>query len=221
MFQAKDIACARGDSWLFTGCSFTLAAGQLLQITGPNGSGKTTLLRTLCGLRPAQHGKVLWHGAAPASAQFRQALCNVGHSDGLNPALTVSENLRYHFAMRGQPVDGDELQAALSAMALLPCGDIAVERLSQGQRRRAALLRLRLGKASLWIVDEPLAALDTAAARCFGRWLSGHLAGGGIAVCSTHQGLQPLLNTTVQSLDLGALRPAFAPEEPAWVPLPA
>ena len=55
---ARQLACQRGGTLLFTGLDFTLAPGAVLDVEGANGSGKTTLLRVVCGLRPADAGVV-------------------------------------------------------------------------------------------------------------------------------------------------------------------
>jgi heme exporter protein A len=63
-----------------------------------------------------------------------------------------------------------------------------VRRLSQGQRRRAALARLMLSAhAPLWLLDEPFAALDVGAARLTEALLARHVAAGGAVAYTTHQ----------------------------------
>ena len=47
---ADKLHCVRGGRTVFRNCTFTLKAGELLQITGANGSGKTSLLRLIAGL---------------------------------------------------------------------------------------------------------------------------------------------------------------------------
>ncbi|MGC2167397.1 MAG: ATP-binding cassette domain-containing protein, partial [Gallionella sp.] len=49
MLEISNLACSRGDHRLFSGLSFSLDFGQIMQVQGANGSGKTSLLRTLCG----------------------------------------------------------------------------------------------------------------------------------------------------------------------------
>jgi heme exporter protein A len=62
-FQARGLAGARGERWLFDGLDLTLGPGEVLVVTGPNGTGKTTLLRILAGLLPAAEGSVGWEPA--------------------------------------------------------------------------------------------------------------------------------------------------------------
>jgi heme exporter protein A len=61
--------------------------------------------------------------------------------------------------------------------------------LSQGQRRRVSLARLLVSDAKLWILDEPLAALDVGAVAMIGDLIAEHLAGGGMVIFTTHQPL--------------------------------
>ena len=63
-----------------------------------------------------------------------------------------------------------------------------MRKLSQGQRRRAALARLLVSASlPLWLLDEPFAALDTAAAAYTEELIGRHLAAGGSVVYTTHQ----------------------------------
>ena len=73
--------------------------------------------------------------------------------------------------------------------------------LSQGQRRRIGLARLSLVSRPLWLLDEPLAALDAAGAELLARLLAVHLANGGLAVAATHAPLG-LPESRVSSLAL-------------------
>jgi heme exporter protein A len=99
--------------------------------------------------------------------------------------LTAAENLRITCTLAGLPVSSREIQAALETFGL---DDLPVKRLSQGQRRRAALARLLLSQSlPLWLLDEPYAALDAAAGRLVEELIDGHVARGGAVVFTTHQ----------------------------------
>jgi heme exporter protein A len=62
--------------------------------------------------------------------------------------------------------------------------------LSAGQVRRAALARLHVAEAKLWILDEPFSALDKEGSRELKILILDHLNRGGIVVLSTHHDLE-------------------------------
>jgi heme exporter protein A len=189
LLEVADLACRRGGRPVFERLSFGLAAGELLALTGRNGSGKTTLLRALALLvRPAA-GTIRWQGkdvgAEPET--WRGRLAWLGHLEGLKGDLTVAENLDVAERLRSATrPDAERLSAALAAFDLAALADRPIRTLSAGQRRRAALARVVLSGASLWLLDEPLNALDTAAQAGFRAALERHLAAGGLAIAATH-----------------------------------
>ena len=75
--------------------------------------------------------------------------------------------------------------------------ELEVRRLSAGQRRRVALARLAASPRPLWLLDEPMAPLDTAHRKAFGAFMEGHLAGGGMIVAAVHDPL-PISARTVE-----------------------
>jgi heme exporter protein A len=188
---AEDLACSRGDCTLFSGLSFVLGARGVLLVRGRNGSGKTTLLRVLCGMRAPDAGRVTWGDACidRLGARYNSEIAYVGHTDGVKRELTVHENLRMAQALgrRGERPLGE----AMSQVGLEDMDDMPAAGLSAGQRRRLALARLLVTRASLWLLDEPFASLDTAGVAIFENMLQAHTAGGGMAVMTTHHELDP------------------------------
>lgn len=193
MLDVIDLECVRGDRALFRGLSFSLKAGEFAHIRGHNGAGKTSLLRLICGLSRQAKGEVRWqnHPISSLDDLYRRQLVYVGHLDGVQGELTARENLRYSVAIYGDqtnaPPDPAALNRVLRALALQPVADLPAKFLSQGQRRRLALARLRLLGKALWIMDEPYTALDGRATALLDQWLSAHLAGGGLALMASHQ----------------------------------
>lgn len=189
MLSVTALGCSRGERPLFRQLSFTVAPGQWLHVTGSNGAGKTTLLRTLVGLATPDHGSVHWQGRAiqDQGPEYRRAVRYLGHHAALKDELTPLENLMTAAALDGEPVDAAQAQAALQPLGLAHCSRLPTRVLSAGQKRRVLLSRLLLRPVPLWVLDEPFAALDAAAASWLGRLLSQHLDGGGMALLSSHQ----------------------------------
>ncbi|WP_118998456.1 ATP-binding cassette domain-containing protein [Salmonella enterica] len=71
MLEARDLYCERDERTLFRGLSFTVDAGEWVQVTGGNGAGKTTLLRLLTGLARPDGGEVYWQGE-PDTVAFEE-----------------------------------------------------------------------------------------------------------------------------------------------------
>jgi heme exporter protein A len=191
--EARDLACSRGATSLFRDVSFGVTAGEWLGLRGANGSGKTTLLRCVAGLTRPDAGAVLWDGRRagdPASA-FRAQLIYAGHAAGIKDDLSAVENLRDALALRAVPASEAALRDALAQVGLDTRRHLPARRLSAGQRRRIGLARLALDPAPLWILDEPLTALDDEGQRIFGALLERHLARAGLALIATHHDLAP------------------------------
>jgi len=206
MLEAHQLACQRGDRWLFRALDLAVSPGELLRVEGANGAGKTSLLRLLAGLGAAAAGEVRWLGRPIVRQRepYAAALCYLGHAAGLKDELTPRENLQIEAGLAGQATPGAaRIDQALAGWGLARQARLPVRVLSAGQRRRVALARLALGEARLWILDEPFNALDTAAVNQLGAALDGHLARGGLAVLTSHQPL-PLAAATVRTLRLGA-----------------
>lgn len=206
MLQVHDLACIRGDRRLFRGLSFELGPGQLLRVEGANGAGKTSLLRLLAGLGLPAAGEVRWHGQAIRRQRetYAHALLYLGHLGGLKDELTAAENLQIDADLAGTPgIDATRIDGALAGWGLARQAKLPLRVLSAGQRRRAALARLQLTEATLWILDEPFNALDIDAVAHLGRQIEAHVARGGLAVITSHMDL-PIAHVRVQSLRLAS-----------------
>ena len=184
--NAADLACTRGGRRVFEAIAFELRSGQALILRGANGAGKSSLLRMLAGLLHPSAGALSWDGVVIAADRdaHRARIGYLGMLDALKPALTIAETLGFHAKLHG----GDESRVApaLDALGLVALADVPARRLSQGQRRRAALARLLTGPDALWLLDEPTLALDSDGLDRLGTVMSGHLARGGLAVIATH-----------------------------------
>jgi heme exporter protein A len=189
-FSGTGLGCIRGGRVVFAGLDFAVGAGEALVLLGPNGSGKSSLLRVMAGLLKPAVGLIAWNGAAVADdPEAHNARTHyLGHHDAVKPVLTVAENLRF-WARLHQPcaeTAGRAVDAALARFALGHLATMPGKMLSAGQKRRTNLARLLAAPSPLWLLDEPVTALDKASIKTLEAVLAEHRAGGGMVVLSTH-----------------------------------
>lgn len=204
MLSTSGLACGRRGTLLFEDLQLELGRGQALEVHGPNGSGKTTLLRTLAGLAPALAGSVLWTGRdiSRCAEAFRTALLWLGHDNGIEPELTAGENLLALSRFAGERTSETQARCALASVGLAEVWNRPANFLSQGQKRRVALARLWCTRKVLWLLDEPLAALDQSSGATLIERLRSHLRAGGMLVLATHQPLLPVQERQTLMLEM-------------------
>lgn len=198
------VALERRRRVLFSGLEAQLGPGDSLVLIGRNGTGKTSLLRLLAGLLSTTAGEVLIDGAVATDADRRRWCGLLPHQDALKPHQTVGDTL----ALWASLTDG---LAALTAPAFLEAQDVLglpvlwpvpCRYLSAGQRRRVALARLVLAGRPIWLLDEPLVALDAEARTGLRHLVAAHRAAGGMVVASSHE---PLPFPSAAQITLGQI----------------
>ena len=202
LLEARRLSCVRGEASLFEDLSFSLNAGEALQVAGANGTGKTSLLRIVAGLTLPEEGEVFWRGESIATrrAEFHGQLAYLGHHLGLKAELTVVENLRVIAGIHGVPAAAPGVAEVLDRIRLDHRADLPVRALSAGQRQRAALARMLLLNAVLWILDEPFTALDMAGVALVKALADSHLERGGLVILTSHQAVT--LGADLRKLEL-------------------
>ncbi len=202
LLKVVDLFCERDERTLFDGLSFTLAAGELMQIEGANGSGKTTLLRILSGLSNDFEGEIYWCGEliSKMKEEFLSSMLYFGHQPGVKGVLTPVENLRWYSAIH-PALSEESIISALEAVGLKGYEDVPCHSLSAGQNRRVSLARLYMNRARLWILDEPFTAIDKRGVAAKEKLLAGHVAAGGSVILTTHHDLTSCGPVTKINLD--------------------
>ncbi len=204
ILEVKSLECTRDDRLLFQGLHFSLSASEVLQIEGPNGSGKTSLLRILCGLRQADEGAVFWQDRhlAEVREDYYANMVYVGHLSCIKGDLTVVENIRSLLDTRSQSATFNVIDEVLIKVGLRGFDDVPGKALSSGQKRRILLAFILLVNARLWILDEPLTALDVQGVALVEAMILDHRASGGSVIFTTHHGMA--LDGNMRSVTLGA-----------------
>lgn len=208
MLSVHNLSIKKNHRCLFAQLSFTVKAGDICHIIGQNGSGKTTLLRLLVGLDSPDGGTIYWHGQPIETAEdYLSQLAFLGHQPAVKPQLNVYENINFFLdaPKRNAITDTLAMDDILARLALLDDKYTLTQRLSAGQRRRVALARILLSEASLWILDEPLTALDDQGQAFITQCIRAHTQQGGQVILTSHQ-----------SLDFGAVSAKAVYLADAW-----
>lgn len=143
--------------------SLSVPDGTFVCLLGPSGCGKTTLMRMIAGLDLPTKGSIsLGDEDITQVPTHKRNLGMVFQSLALFPHLTVGENIAYALRIRGvgraeQKKRVDEL---LAMIHLPGFADRSVNKLSGGQRQRIAIARALAISPKLFLLDEPLSALD-------------------------------------------------------------
>ena len=169
LLSFEDVTLKRGGRLLFESLNFELNPGERLQVAGPNGSGKSSLLRLAAGLLRADRGRV-----------DRTRLALADDAAALDRELPLGQALQFwNHAPEG----------AMEALGLAHLVLVPVRLLSSGQLKRATLARVAASSAPLWLLDEPLNALDIDGAKRLGWLVERHLETGGAVLAASHQKL--------------------------------
>lgn len=169
LLRFERVTVRRGGRILFQDLDLELRPGEALHVAGPNGSGKSSLIRLAAGLLQSDVGHVQ-----------RSALALADESIALDRELQLRRALSF---WTRSPDDGME------ALGLRDLGHVPVRFLSSGQLKRATLARVVASGAPLWLLDEPLNALDTQSTARLSRSIASHLAAGGAVLAASHQAM--------------------------------
>jgi putative spermidine/putrescine transport system ATP-binding protein len=161
--QIENVTKKYGDFIAVDGVTVNIPDGSFVCLLGPSGCGKTTLLRLIAGLEDLSGGSLSVGGVDYSKVPaHKREFGMVFQSLALFPHLTVAENIAYPLKIRGVNAS-DRRVRALELLDLVKLPDIAdrqVHQLSGGQRQRVAIARGLAIDPKVFLLDEPLSALD-------------------------------------------------------------
>lgn len=198
--QVQGVHLWRGERHVLRGVHLDAPLGTLWHVRGPNGAGKTSLLRVVAGFLWPEAGQVFWNGKETRglTEEFGAQMACLGHEPALKADLTARENIRYLVGLR-RAVGEAEIEATFVRLGIAAHADRPTRMLSAGQKRRAAMARVLLSQAPLWLLDEPFTNLDVDGVELFAGLLAEQAASGGVVLATTHQ---PIPAAGVRTLEL-------------------
>ena len=159
----KDITKAYGNFKAVDDVNLSVPHGKFVCLLGPSGCGKTTLLRMIAGLEEPTSGAIIIDGDdITAVPTHKRNLGMVFQSLALFPHLSVGDNVSYALRIRGasREEQAKRVEELLKLIHLPGFADRPVAKLSGGQRQRVAIARALALSPKLFLLDEPMSALD-------------------------------------------------------------
>jgi heme exporter protein A len=175
LLRFEQVTLRRGGRLLFEDLDLTVRAGERFVVTGPNGAGKSSLLRAAAGLLSEERGRII-----------RSDLALADDSVALDRELRLLGALTFWTRIGGS---NKRLEIALNTLNLAALTAVPVKLLSAGQLKRASLARVTATGAPLWLLDEPLNALDRTGVEDLAELIDWHTNEGGAVLAASHLAL--------------------------------
>lgn len=191
-FQRLTVSYPSTKKIVVSDITLSVARGQRVALVGHNGAGKSTLLKAAAGLIKADSGSISVYGNAVGACHHRTAYLPQRSDVDWHFPITVNDLVmtgRYvHLGWLKRPGPADR-QLVSAALDRLGIGDLAqrqIAELSGGQQQRSLIARALVQQASLFLLDEPLNAVDESTRDIVDNVLSDHAKVGGSVLVATH-----------------------------------
>jgi branched-chain amino acid transport system ATP-binding protein len=172
MLRTTSVITYYGKVRALDGVSLHVGRQEIVALLGANGAGKTTLVRTISGLNPASHGKVIFRDRdvtrMPPEAIVRLGISHVPEGRQLFGPLTVLDNLRlgaYSRKDRKRSLHEDLEMTFELFPALRERARNLAATLSGGEQQMLAIARALVARPTLLLLDEPSMGIAPIVAR--------------------------------------------------------
>ncbi len=190
--ESLGVRYPHAEAWALHEVELTVKCGERVALVGPNGAGKSTLLRTICGLHRPIAGTIRVFGNPVGACHHRTAFLPQRSEVDWRFPITVTDLVmtgRYvhlGWLKRPQSHDRDLVQAMLQRLKIDSLADRQIGQLSGGQQQRTLLARALVQESSLFLLDEPLNAVDESTREIIDDVLTEQAQRGRAIVASTH-----------------------------------
>lgn len=171
----KNLTKSYNGKKILDGLNLSVSENEIIAVMGKSGSGKTTLLLCLLGFVVPEAGEIFLDGQSVTLSPIeKRHIAYVPQDYGLFPHLSVQDNIAFGLVIRRQDADTQkEKVRELLKMVELPfeIGRRSVEEISGGEKQRVALARALAIQPKLFLLDEPLSAVDVETKASVGREL--------------------------------------------------
>jgi multiple sugar transport system ATP-binding protein len=161
--EIRNVEKAFGALKVVKGVSVNIADGEFFVMLGPSGCGKTTTLRMVAGLELPTSGEIRIRGRNVTYEEPRHRDIAMAFQDyGLYPHLSLRGNIEFPLKVRGvsEAERKDKVEAVARKMGISHLLERKPGQISGGQRQRVALARALVRNPHVFLMDEPLSALD-------------------------------------------------------------
>lgn len=158
ILECKNLTKKYGNLVALDNINLTVESGQIIGLLGPNGSGKTTLIKLINGLLTPTEGEILIKGMKP-SPKTKSIVAYLPDNNFLNTYMTVEQivTMFTDFFPDFRPNLAYEMLGRLGVDKTMRLKD-----LSKGNKEKVCLILIMSRNAELYILDEPIAAVDPA-----------------------------------------------------------
>ena len=216
--EIAEVSVRFGGRLALDAVELTAEAGIVTGLIGPNGAGKTTLFNVICGLQPAQQGRVRIDGVdvtkLPPFKRARRGLARTFQRLEPFGLLTVRENVRLA-ADAARRTDPDQVaDGLLERLGITDLGSQRADRLPTGQARVVELARALATDPKVLLLDEPASGQDERETAAFSAVVQ-EVAADGVAVVLVEHDIQLVMDVCkrIHVLDLGRVLASGTPAE--------
>lgn len=187
VLRAQQLVRVTGSMPVLNGMDVSLSAGKVLAVMGANGAGKSTLLSVLAGLWSFSGGTLTRFGeVVPPDNWPDPRVGLLAHQTFLYGHMSLDENLRFYGGLYGVTHPAERAAWAAGRVGLGWARRDLVRTFSRGMQQRAALARLLMQDAGIWLLDEPASGLDATGRTALFELIAEQRARGTAVVMTTH-----------------------------------